>query len=125
MKNPFQVYFNKTAVEDLKSRLSQTRWPDEIENTKWEAGTNLTYLKELCDYWQHDYNWEKNEAYLNSFQHYQSDIDGTGIHFIYEKGKGKKRVPLLLTHGYPDSFVRFLKLIPLSFSQFSFVLQPI
>jgi pimeloyl-ACP methyl ester carboxylesterase len=113
MKNPFQVHFNTSAVEDLKSRLAQTRWPNEIENTKWEAGTNLAYLRELCDYWQHDYDWGKNETYLNSFQHYRSDIDETGIHFIFEKGKGKKALPLLLTHGYPDSFVRFLKLIPL------------
>jgi pimeloyl-ACP methyl ester carboxylesterase len=113
MKNPFPIHFSKSVVEDLKSRLGRTRWPDQIENTKWEAGTNLAYLKELCDYWQQDYDWQKNENYLNSFQHYRSDIDGTGIHFIYEKGKGKKPIPLLLTHGYPDSFVRFLKLIPL------------
>jgi len=113
MKKPFEIHFNESVVEDLKDRLSQTRWPNEIENTKWEAGANLAYLKELCDYWQHNYDWKKNETYLNSFQHYRSDIDGTGIHFIYEKAKGKRSVPLLLTHGYPDSFVRFLKLIPL------------
>jgi len=113
MKKPFEIHFNESVVEDLKDRLSQTRWPNEIENTKWEAGANLAYLKELCDYWQHNYDWKKNETYLNSFQHYRSDIDGTGIHFIYEKAKGKRSVPVLLTHGYPDSFVRFLKLIPL------------
>jgi len=113
MKKPFEIHFNESVVEDLKDRLSQTRWPNEIENTKWEAGANLAYLKELCEYWQHNYDWKKNETYLNSFQHYRSDIDGTGIHFIYEKAKGKRSVPLLLTHGYPDSFVRFLKLIPL------------
>jgi len=113
MKKPFEIHFNESVVEDLKDRLSQTRWPNEIENTKWEVGANLAYLKELCDYWQHNYDWKKNETYLNSFQHYRSDIDGTGIHFIYEKAKGKRSIPLLLTHGYPDSFVRFLKLIPL------------
>ena len=113
MKKPFEIHFNESVVEDLKDRLSQTRWPNEIENTRWEAGANLAYLKELCEYWQHNYDWKKNETYLNSFQHYRSDIDGTGIHFIYEKAKGKRSVPLLLTHGYPDSFVRFLKLIPL------------
>jgi hypothetical protein len=99
----FKVDFNKPAIEDLKNRLAQTRWPDEIENTKWEAGTNLAYLEKLCDYWQYHYDWKKNEDYLNSFQHYRSDIDGTGIHFIHEKGKGEKPLPLLLTHGYPDS----------------------
>jgi hypothetical protein len=46
MKNPFPIHFSKSVVEDLKSRLGRTRWPDQIENTKWEAGTNLAYLKE-------------------------------------------------------------------------------
>lgn len=74
---------------------------------------NKTYLKELCDYWQHTFDWKKQEELLNSFPHFKTTIDGIGLHYIHQKGEGKKSVPLLLTHGWPDSFVRFLKVIPL------------
>lgn len=113
MKQPYSISIDPAILDDLRHRLSQTRWPNQVNNDKWETGTNATYLKELCEYWMHGYNWQKNEAFLNSFSHFKTSIDGTGLHFIHEKGKGNNPVPLLLIHGYPDSFVRFLKVIPL------------
>jgi microsomal epoxide hydrolase len=68
---------------------------------------------ELVDYWQQAYNWRDEERKLNRFAQYRVDIEDIGIHFIHERGKGPAPFPLLLTHGYPDSFYRFLKLIPL------------
>ncbi|MEO6541298.1 MAG: epoxide hydrolase family protein [Ferruginibacter sp.] len=113
MKLPFKINIDQSILDDLKTRIANTRWPDEIENSKWEYGANRSYLKELCGYWQHQFDWKKQEAYLNSFAHYKTTIDGTVLHFIHQKGEGKISIPLLLTHGWPDSFVRFLKIIPL------------
>ena len=113
MKQPYTIHVDSFVLDDLCHRLARTRWTNDISNDNWETGTNLKYLKELCDYWSHGFNWKKNEAFLNSFSHFTTTIDGMGIHFIHEKGKGEKRIPLLLIHGFPDSFVRFLKLIPL------------
>lgn len=113
MKQPFRINIDTSILDDLRNRLANTRWTNELNNDKWHLGTNANYLKELCDYWQHKYNWKKNEDLLNSFSHFKTSVDGTGIHFIHEKGKGKKSVPLILVHGYPDSFVRYLKIIPL------------
>ncbi len=113
MKQPFKIAIEQPLLNDLKNRIAATRWTDEIENSKWEYGTNRNYLRALCDYWRDDFDWKKNEDYLNSFQHFKTTIDGAGLHFIYQKGEGTISIPLLLTHGYPDSFVRFLKIIPL------------
>ena len=113
MIQSFQININTDILTDLNKRLSGTRWTDELENTEWQYGTNSAYLKELLSYWQNEFDWKKQETYLNSFAHFKTTIRDTGIHFIHEKGKGKKSVPLLLTHGFPDSFVRFLKIIPL------------
>src|SRR5450755_1202141 len=110
---PFLINFDQSILDDLKNRISNTRWTDEIGNAKWEYGTDKKYLKELCDYWQSNFNWKAQEDYLNSFRHYKTNIDNTGIHFIHEKGRGTTSIPLLLIHGFPDSFVRFLKMIPL------------
>jgi pimeloyl-ACP methyl ester carboxylesterase len=113
MVQPYQIKIDPAIINDLRRRLQKTRWTSEINNDKWETGTNATYLKELCDYWSADFDWQKIESYLNSFSHFKAPIDGTGIHFIHAKGKGAISVPLLLIHGFPDSFVRFLKVIPL------------
>ena len=113
MKQLFNINIEQSILDDLKSRIAATRWTDEIDNRKWESGTNEGYLKQLCGYWKDGFDWKKQEAHLNTFNHYKTTIDGTGLHFIYQKGEGNITVPLLLTHGYPDSFVRFLKIIPL------------
>jgi pimeloyl-ACP methyl ester carboxylesterase len=110
---PFQINISQQQIDDLKQRLNNTRWPDEIQDSGWSYGANLSYMKELCNYWQHDFDWRKQEVFLNSFTQYKTKIDDLNIHFIWEKGEGDRSLPLLLTHGFPDSFFRFAKLIPL------------
>ncbi len=110
---PFTIDIPQSVLDDLQTRLRQTRWTDEPKEAGWQYGTNPTYLRELVDYWQHHYDWRQHEAALNQFPHYKTEIEGTGIHFIHVKGKGKNPKPLLLTHGWPDSFYRFYKVIPM------------
>ncbi|HXO74682.1 MAG TPA: epoxide hydrolase, partial [Puia sp.] len=110
---PYSISISPFVIEDLRERLGRARWPDEISGSGWEYGTNMTFLKDLCTHWGHGFDWKEEEEHLNTFAHFQADIDGVNLHFIHEKGKGADPVPLLLIHGYPDSFVRFLKLIPL------------
>jgi pimeloyl-ACP methyl ester carboxylesterase len=77
------------------------------------AGMDVNYLRGLCDYWREGYNWRTAEQKLNELAHYRTEIEGIGIHFVHERVKGPVPLPLILTHGYPDSFYRFVKLIPL------------
>lgn len=109
----FHIDIPQPVLDDLKKRLANTRWPDEIDGANWDYGTNLSYLKELATYWQNQFDWRRQEVVLNQFSHYKADIDGLNIHFIYEKGKGPNPLPLVLTHGWPDSFFRMYKIIPM------------
>lgn len=110
---PFKITIPQSEVVDLKLRLFKTRWPDEIANGDWEYGTHKSYLKELCDYWAQSFSWADQELLLNQFDHFKTEGEDLNLHFIYQKGKGKTNLPLLLIHGWPDSFYRFIKLIPL------------
>jgi pimeloyl-ACP methyl ester carboxylesterase len=110
---PFKIDVPQVVLEDLAARLKQTRWTDEPANAGWNYGTNPAYLRELAAYWQTQYDWRKQEAALNQFPQFKTVIDGIGIHFLHIKGKGKDPRPLLLTHGWPDCFYRFHKVIPL------------
>jgi microsomal epoxide hydrolase len=109
----FTINVPQAVLDDLKRRLARTQWPDEVEGAGWDYGANLDYLRELADYWQNQYDWRAEEAKLNQFAQFCAKVDGIGIHFIHERGKGPNPMPLLLTHGWPDSFHRFYKVIPL------------
>ncbi|QBD74617.1 epoxide hydrolase [Ktedonosporobacter rubrisoli] len=110
---PFTIAIPPEILSDLQSRLGQTRWPDQLEGAGWDYGTNLEYLRELVDYWQHKYDWRVQEAWLNQFANFRANIDGLGIHFIHEKGKGPDSLPIIITHGWPSTFFEMLKLVPL------------
>lgn len=108
----FQIHVQQSVLDDLHGRLSGTRWSDGFEDAGWKRGTERGYLQELCDYWRDEFDWRRQEDYLNSFRHFRAEVKGFGIHFIHERGKGRDPIPLLLTHGWPDSFLRFAKIIP-------------
>jgi pimeloyl-ACP methyl ester carboxylesterase len=74
---------------------------------------NLLILLTLITYWRTGYDWRAQERSLNQFHHFRATVDGTRLHFIHERGVGPSPIPLVLTHGYPDCFYRFHKLIPL------------
>lgn len=115
MKNTkeFKVAVPQPVLDDLKRRLENTRWPGEAEGSGWNFGTSEVYLKELVNYWLTKYDWRKQETLLNQYPQYIADVNGVKIHFQYIKGKGKNPKPLILTHGWPDSYYRFHKIISL------------
>lgn len=110
---PFTIAVPQATLDDLHERLARARWPDEAEDTGWNYGTNLSYLQELVNYWQHSYDWRAQEAKLNRFAQFRAQVDGQHIHYIHVPGKGPNPTPLLLLHGWPDSFYRFHKIVPL------------
>lgn len=107
----FQIQISDKSLEDLAYRLSNTRWPNQLKNTNWERGTKKDELQSIVDYWKNNYDWREQEKDLNSLSQFQCNIDGVDIHFIYEKGKGTNPIPIILTHGWPDSFLRYKKVI--------------
>ena len=109
----FKIDISDSVIEDLKARLSRTRWPDEIPDTGWDYGSNLEYVKELVEYWRTTFDWRAQEDLINSFSHFKTEVDGLGIHFIHQKGKGPNPMPLVVTHGWPGTFFEMHKIIPL------------
>ena len=110
---PFKVEVTDSVLVDLKARLERTRWPDELPGTDWDYGSNLDYIKELVEYWRTKFDWRAQEKLINSFSHFKTDVDGLGIHFIHEKGKGPNPMSLVVTHGWPGTFFEMHKIIPL------------
>ncbi len=110
---PYTINVSQNILDDLQDRLARTRWPDEIDGVGWDYGADQDYMQELVAYWQHQYDWRKQEAALNRFAQFTAVVDGEQIHFIHERGKGPNSTPLILFHGWPDSIYRYAKLIPM------------
>ncbi|HEX3233867.1 MAG TPA: alpha/beta fold hydrolase [Gemmatimonadales bacterium] len=109
---PFEIAVANEALEDLSQRLRTTRLSED-DTDDWDAGTSPAYLRELVLYWRDRFDWRAQERALNRFPQFRVEVDGTRLHLIHQRGSGPDRMPLLLTHGFPDSFFRFSKLIPL------------
>ena len=112
---PFRIDIADAVLLDLRERLRRTRWPGELEAMDWDLGTPQVYLRELCDYWRKDFDWRAQERRLNQYPHFKAEIDGLNIHFMHVRGKGPNPRPMVLTHGWPSTFVELEKVIaPLS-----------
>jgi pimeloyl-ACP methyl ester carboxylesterase len=109
----FHIQVEEKVLNDLRAKLGQVRWPEQMDGAEWEQGTELSYLQSLVAYWRDSFNWRQQEAELNRLAHFRSEVDGLSIHFIHERGVGPSPLPIILTHGWPDSFTRYQKIIPL------------
>ena len=110
-KESFRIAIPDSVLDDLRQRLSRTRWPLDFANDNWDYGTNRNYLEQLVKYWYDEYDWRKHERQINAFSHYKVTIDDIPIHFIHEPGKGPKPIPLILSHGWPWTFWDLHKVI--------------
>lgn len=108
---PFKIDISDAVLGDLKQRLEMTRWPEKELVDDWSQGIPLSYVKEICDYWQNSYDWRAREARLNEFPQFKTEIDGVDIHFIHLRSRHENARPLVMTHGWPGSVVEFHKVI--------------
>ena len=110
---PFKIHISQTVLDDLHSRLVHTRFPSDPGGMPWSHGTDLSYMKDLVRYWAHDYDWRRAEKHINSFAHFKSTIDDAEIHFIHERCTNAHAPVIILTHGWPDNFYRYHKILPM------------
>jgi pimeloyl-ACP methyl ester carboxylesterase len=108
---PFKVHVPDQVLIDLRRRLADTKWPDQIPGTTWEYGADINKVRELADYWQNKYDWRVQEAKINRFDQFTTEIDGQQIYFIHQRSPRPDAIPLMLIHGWPGSIVEFLALI--------------
>src|SRR3954467_11566419 len=108
---PFEVHFPDDALEDLRRRISATRWPERETVRDDSQGVPLATMQELARYWASDYDWRTCEARLNALPNFVTEIDGLDIHFIHVRSEHEDALPMIVTHGWPGSTVEQLKII--------------
>jgi pimeloyl-ACP methyl ester carboxylesterase len=119
---PFTIAVADDVLVDLRERLQRTRWAPPAPGEPWEQGTDLGYLQDLVAYWADGFDWRARERELNELHHFRATVDGVRIHFVQERAPGGDGVPLILTHGWPSSFLELLPLVALLRDRFDLVI---
>ena len=119
---PFTIAVADEVLSDLRTRLLDTRWPEAAPGPPWQQGTDLAYLRDLVAYWIDGFDWRACERELNALHHFHATVDGTRIHFVHERAASGDGIPLILTHGWPSSFLELLALVPLLSDRFDLVI---
>jgi epoxide hydrolase len=108
---PFFVDVPESELEDLRTRLRNTRWPEREPVRDWSQGVPLAYLRDLCGYWADGYDWRSTERRLNALPQFRSTIEDLGIHFLHVRSPHADALPLVMTHGWPGSIIEFLDVV--------------
>lgn len=117
---PYKISVPDSSLSKLKSKLSDSTFPADVDfSDSWDYGTPLSDVKRLTTYWRDHFDWRAQEKLLNEkLPQFTTtvEIDDFGplnIHFVHQKGKGQKNIPLLFCHGWPGSFIEAMKILPL------------
>ncbi|MGW2229464.1 epoxide hydrolase family protein [Streptomyces formicae] len=109
---PFKVSVSDDVLDDLRARLRRTLFTSASDPTYWAAGTDPDHLRDLVSYWADGFDWRAAEDLLNGFEHHVADVAGTRVHFVHVRGVRPEGVPaplpLVLSHGWPSSYVEML-----------------
>lgn len=132
---PFRVDIPQRDVDDLTDRLTRVRWADELPREEvlaggqgtpvppgWEYGVPLSYVRPLVQRWRDEFDWRAAERRLNEFPQYVTEIDGQNVHFVHVRSAAPDATPLILTHGWPNSVVEYLGLVPALTDRFHVVI---
>ncbi|TAL97909.1 MAG: epoxide hydrolase [Paraburkholderia sp.] len=109
---PFLIAIPETQVLALSARLEHTRWPDHYDGSPWALGVDPAYVRELVQYWAKGYDWRSAERRLNREPQFVARVGGLDIHYVHRRGVGPRPYPLVITHGWPGSFIEFMELLP-------------
>src|SRR5262245_9040264 len=108
----FRIEVPDEAIDDLHRRLRETRWPDTVTGSGWAYGLDVDWMRSIADHWLNQYDWRAQERALNRYPHYITAIDGFRIHYLHFRSQHPNAVPLIITHGWPGSFLELLKVAP-------------
>jgi pimeloyl-ACP methyl ester carboxylesterase len=108
---PFHIHVSAEQLDDLRKRITATRWPDKETVNDESQGIRLAEVQALVRYWGTGYDWRNGEAKLNALPEFVTSIDGIDIQFIHVRSREPNALPLILTHGWPGSPLEFLKVI--------------
>ncbi|WP_433652579.1 epoxide hydrolase family protein [Micromonospora zamorensis] len=111
----FRIDVPDAVLDDLRARLARTRFTPRSGNQPWRGGVDPGYLRDLVSYWHDGFDWRAREAELNAYPQHLAVVGGRKLHFLHVRAARPAGtpapLPLILSHGWPSSFVEMLPLV--------------
>lgn len=98
-------------IADLRSRLTNTRWPDQLPGMPWVLGADIAFVQEVCNYWQNDFDFALLEHKLNAHRHVIAEFNEIRVHAMVVESPDPTATPLMLMHGWPGSIAEMFDVI--------------
>lgn len=76
---PYRIAVSDEQLDDLRTRLRMTRWPERETVSDWSQGIPSDYMKQVCEHWLTSYDWRSVESRLNAFPQVRTVVDGLGF----------------------------------------------
>ena len=102
----FEIQISDERIRRIKSRLADISWP-RLSAPDWRCGPPQSAVRDLADYWAHQYDWKREQQHLNIMPQFRAAIDGGSLHFVHKKLQNRTTPPVVLLHGWPSSFYEF------------------
>lgn len=109
---PFCLHVDAAVLDDLRARVRRARLPEPAPGQPWAQGADRAWLEALLAYWADEFDWPGAERKLNSFAQFRARVGDADVHFVHEKARSGKGIPLILGHGWPSCFTELLPLVP-------------
>jgi pimeloyl-ACP methyl ester carboxylesterase len=99
------------ALLELSGRLEGYRRSTDL-GAGWERGMPVDWLEALLEDWR-VFDTDALQLRLDALPQQRGQIAGRELHLVHLEGRGPDPLPLLLTHGWPGSFLEYLPVLPL------------
>lgn len=116
---PYRPVLDREAVGELPERLARVRLPD-ATRPDWDQGVPADWLRDLLADWRR-FDVDGLQDRLDALTHVKAEVDGLLVHALIAPGKHPDAPPLLLTHGWPSSFLEYLLVLPMLTDAFTVI----
>ncbi|MFD8781030.1 epoxide hydrolase family protein [Kitasatospora sp. NPDC059599] len=100
-------------TDDIRERLHRTRRVTTPWSEDERRGISGTQLDELLDHWEHAYDWTVHRRRIDALPWVTVPAGGTDLRMIHQRSADPDAPVVVLLHGWPDSVLRFERVLPL------------
>jgi microsomal epoxide hydrolase len=108
----FRIAFPRARINRIMAQLRDVEWPDAPEDADpWAYGASLPVMKDLVEYWRTQYDWSARQARMNQLPQFKARVEEYDLHFVHVPGSGSNPRPIVISHGWPNTFLEFIKVV--------------
>lgn len=125
----FTAHVDEQKLQDFKtlvklSPIAPANYENSDKSVDRRYGVSRDWIANAKDQWLNNFDWRKQEDFINSFPNFTAGVkDDEGhnlnIHFVALFSQKPDAIPLALYHGWPGSFLEFLKILNLLKTKYS------